>query len=253
MPPSRPPSDTSRAALLLRKAHSLAGVLPVGVFIVCHLWANAKALQGQDAFDGAVQTIWRLPYLPVLELAVLLPLAYHAAYGLTLVVRARYNVGRYPLSRNWMFALQRASGVLALAFIGFHLYGYWLPLRLGRTAAEDLYPMLCAGLSSARAGVPLVGLAYVLGIAACAFHLANGLWGFCVSWGITVSRQAQRAAGVLFGIAGLVVFVLGANTAVYFATGARLALPSSSRTPAAAGSCGGPAGPAHGAASSGGR
>jgi succinate dehydrogenase / fumarate reductase, cytochrome b subunit len=63
---------------------------------------------------------------------------------------------------------------------------------------------------------------YIVGIAASVFHLANGLWGFCFSWGITVSRRAQRSAATVFGLLGLVLFLLGANTAIYFATGSEL-------------------------------
>ena len=48
---------------------------------------------------------------------------------------------------------------------------------------------------------------------------ANGLWGFCFSWGITVSRRSQRLAASAFGLVGLAVFFLGLNTVVHFATG----------------------------------
>jgi succinate dehydrogenase / fumarate reductase cytochrome b subunit len=56
------------------------------------------------------------------------------------------------------------------------------------------------------------------------FHLANGLWGFCLTWGLTVTVRAQRAAATVFGLLGLLLFVIGANTAIYFATGSRIAI-----------------------------
>jgi succinate dehydrogenase / fumarate reductase cytochrome b subunit len=37
-----------------------------------------------------------------------------------------------------------------------------------------------------------------------------------------VSRRAQATAAWVFGLAGLVIFLLGANTVLYFATGAKL-------------------------------
>jgi succinate dehydrogenase/fumarate reductase cytochrome b subunit len=116
-----------------------------------------------------------------------------------------------------MYTFQRTSGLIAFAFIAFHLYSYWWQKVAGKMDASQFYPALCADLSSTVGGVPLVGLFYLLGIAACAFHLANGLWGFCCSWGITLSRRAQRMSATVFGLAGIAIFLLGANTVIYFA------------------------------------
>jgi len=44
----------SRTGFYLRRLHSLSGVLPVGVFLVEHLWTNATVLGGQRPFDEAV-------------------------------------------------------------------------------------------------------------------------------------------------------------------------------------------------------
>jgi succinate dehydrogenase / fumarate reductase cytochrome b subunit len=223
-----------RRAFLMRKLHSLTGVVPVGGFMVFHLWTNARALKGQESFDEAVRGIHDLPYLPVLEIGlILLPLAFHALYGVKLALEARTNVSRYPYNRNWMFVAQRVTGLVALVFIVWHLQALWLQKWLGKLAAEAFYPALCESLSSTNMGLPLNALAYLFGIAACVFHFTNGLWGFCFSWGLTVSRRAQRISATVFGLAGVVLFFLGANTAIYFATGARIAVfgvPSSSQT-----------------------
>ncbi|WP_437305996.1 succinate dehydrogenase [Sorangium sp. So ce388] len=219
--PARSLSSQSRRSFLLRKLHSLTGALPVGGFLLFHFWTNAKALQGQERFDAAVSEISHMPYLPVLEIGlVVLPLAFHAIYGVKLALEGRPNVGRYTYSRNWMYTMQRVTGLLAFAFISLHLWQYWAQKWLGRMAPEDFYPRLCASMSSTVGGVPVMALVYIFGIAASVFHFANGLWGFCFSWGVTVSRRAQRTAAVVFGLVGLVIFALGANTVVYFATGA---------------------------------
>src|ERR1043165_4990348 len=226
--------DRSRRPFLLRKLHSLTGVVPVGGFLVFHLWTNATALQGQARFDEAVAGINHMPYVAILEWGViLLPLAFHALYGVKLALEGKPNVGHYTFSRNWMYTLQRISGILALAFIGFHLWEYWGQKTLGRMTPEQFCPSLCANMSSTVKGVPVVALVYILGIAATVFHFANGLWGFCFSWGITVSRRAQRLSATAFGIVGVLLFMVGANTAIYFATGARFAVfgvPAHSRT-----------------------
>ncbi len=216
--------DSSRRPFLLRKLHSLSGVVPVGAFLLFHLWTNATALQGQERYDDAVAGISHMPFVGVVEvLAIFLPLGFHALYGVKIALEGRPNLKAYPLARNWMYVLQRVTGIAAFAFICFHLWEYWFQKQIGRLAPSDFYPTLCANLSSTLGGVPAVALVYLLGIAACVFHFTNGLWGFCFSWGITVSRRAQRLSATVFGLAGVVLFLLGANTAIYFATGSRLA------------------------------
>jgi succinate dehydrogenase/fumarate reductase cytochrome b subunit (b558 family) len=218
---------------LLRKLHSLSGVVPVGGFMVFHLWTNAKALSGQQPFDAAVSEINHMAYLPVLEAGILVPLAFHALYGIKLAIDGKPNVGAYGYARNWMYVLQRVTGVLSLLFIGFHLWEYRVQKALGLMQPSAFYPTLSAHLSSTTAGVPLVALVYILGIAAACFHFANGLWGFCASWGILLTRRSQRLAGAVFGAVGVLVFLLGANTTLYFATGSRFFFPSSTSQDAA--------------------
>jgi succinate dehydrogenase/fumarate reductase cytochrome b subunit (b558 family) len=230
--------DKSRRPYLWRKLHSLTGVLPVGGFMVFHLFENSRAMQGQAQFDEAVSGINHMPYLPVLEAGILLPLLFHAGYGVKLALEAKPNALGYTYTRNWMYTLQRITGFLALAFILFHLWEYWGQKLLGKLAVDQFYPRLCSNMASTVGGVPAVALVYILGIAACTFHFANGLWGFCFSWGITVSRRSQQLAAVAFGLLGVVVFVLGANTAIYFATGSRFpAVLLSSEAAAGARTC----------------
>lgn len=211
----------------MRKLHSLSGIAPVGLFMLVHLWTNAKALRGQAAFDEAVGEINHLPYLPILEAAILLPLAFHAAYGVKLALEARPNVGAYPWARNWMYTLQRVTGGVALLFLLFHLWEFRVQKALGAMPASAFYPTLCAHLSSTIVGVPLVAIVYLVGLSACVFHFANGVWGFLCSWGVTVSLRSQRLGAILAGALGLAVFVLGVNTTLYFATGSRTFLPTS--------------------------
>ncbi len=215
-----------------RKLHSLTGVVPLGVFLLLHLWTNAKSLQGKQAFDEAVAELGQLPYLVLVELLLIaVPLLLHAAIGLKLTLEARPNVGRYPTTRNWMYLLQRLSGVVTLAFIAYHLYALRIQVALGKLDKADFFDELCSSMSATMGpGIPVVALVYLLGVAASAMHFSNGLYGFCFSWGITRSRRATRLASGAFGLLGLAWFVLGANTVIYFATGTRLMWP----TPASA-------------------
>lgn len=214
-----------RRRFLLRKLHSLTGVVPLGLFLLVHLFTNARALAGEDSFQHAVQDLSSTPYLLLVELGgVLLPLLFHAGYGVVLAFEGRPNVARYNGNRNWMYTAQRVTGILAFAFIGWHLWQFWFQKVAGKMAPEQFYGALCEKLSTPIGGVPLTALGYVFGIAACVFHFANGLWGFCASWGITPTRRSQRISATVFGVVGAIVFLLGANTAIYFATGSKIAI-----------------------------
>jgi len=218
----------------MRKLHSLSGVVPLGVFLVMHLATTSHAVQGQAKFETALRESRGSPYTLVAQIVfVLLPLSFHALYGIKLSLEPRHNTGAYPHSRNWMYVAQRLTGILALAFIVWHVMELWLPSARGELVEENVYPTLCQDLSATRFGLPLPALGYVFGIAATVFHFANGLWGFCVSYGITTSRRAQRLSATVFGVAGVALFMVGANTAIYFATGARIAVfgvPAGART-----------------------
>jgi succinate dehydrogenase/fumarate reductase cytochrome b subunit (b558 family) len=230
----------SRGAFVLRKLHSLSGVVPVGVFLVEHLWTNAKALGGQQEFGRAVAEIQALPFLPFIEVfGIFLPLAFHALYGVYLALRSKANVRLYPYAKNWLYTLQRVSGALALVFIGWHLYEYRVQKWLFGMQGDAFYDVLSAHLSATVFSIPVMAIVYLTGIAVTVFHFANGLWGFCASWGISVSRAAQRRVAWACGALGIALFVLGANTVLFFATGSRLYVPNDYVTPkGVTGDCG---------------
>ena len=210
---------------MLRKLFSLTGVIPIGVFLVIHLWTYSSALDGRHAFDAALEGSTQTPYAWAVEaLLIWLPLLFHGAYGIVLSFEARPNLLKYPYGRNWAYLWQRVSGVLALAFIGYHTYTFRIPLATGALQPQDLFASLCGSLSTTvQYGVPLVAVGYLIGIAAICYHFANGLVGFCFSWGITVSQRATRRVAGLCGLLAIVLFAMGANLVLYFATGSRLA------------------------------
>ncbi|CAN5523541.1 succinate dehydrogenase cytochrome B558 [soil metagenome] len=205
---------------LLRKLHSLTGVIPVGAFLVEHLWTNASALRGQRAFDEAVDTIQALPALPVIELfTIVLPLAFHAGYGVILLRESRPNVDRYPHGKNWLYLLQRITGVLTLLFVMWHLWEIRIQKWLFGMSSHSFFPVLTAHLSSTWHGVPVLALVYIAGISAAVFHFSNGLWGFATSWGIVTSRAAMSRVRIAGAALGVVLFLMGESTVLYFATG----------------------------------
>jgi succinate dehydrogenase/fumarate reductase cytochrome b subunit (b558 family) len=161
------------------------------------------------------------PLLVLLEvLFVYLPLMFHAGYGVKIILEGRPNPLSYRFAKNWGHLMQRVTGLVALAFISVHVFQFRVPVLLGQLEPTDLFSTQCASLSSTVwGGVPVNAAAYLVGVAACAFHFSNGLYGFCFSWGITPSERGARIASTAFGLMGLLLFAYGALTVIYFATG----------------------------------
>lgn len=195
----------------------------MGVFLVEHLWTNASALGGREPFDHAVDQIQRMPALPFIEVGgIFLPLAFHALYGIKLATEARPNALTYVHGKNWLYLLQRVTGVLTLLFLCAHLWEFRVQKWLFGMTSHGFYDALQAHLSATSYGVQLYALAYVVGLGSAVFHFGNGIVGFCLSWGLVVSRRSQRL--VAFGATALSVclFLLGFSTIVFFSTGTRL-------------------------------
>lgn len=63
---------------------------------------------------------------------------------------------------------------------------------------------------------PLMLVFYILGIVSAAFHLANGLWSFLVSWGITQSNKSQRIATYVTLLIFVVLAIVGVAAILAF-------------------------------------
>src|SRR5688572_3353042 len=91
-----------------RKAFELSGLVPIGAFLVDHLYTNFQIVGpgGPQRFDRIVVDLQTNPIVIYLEIfAIALPLLYHAAYGLFVAAIARPNAGEYGYLRNWTFVL----------------------------------------------------------------------------------------------------------------------------------------------------
>ncbi len=206
-----------RTYFLLRKLHSLTGIIPLGLFLLAHLYINSGALLGECSFTEGVRRVNTLPYVHYIELfGIILPLAFHGALGAWMaVVGARYNSMQYNYARNWWYLVQRLTGLLLIFFVGWHLWDTVIAKLLGEIRLEGFYGHLSRGMSADMVFLAL----FVVGTVAASFHLSNGLWGFCASWGLLQSRKAQRAGSWAFGLLGLVLVVAWINIVFHFATG----------------------------------
>lgn len=186
-----------------KRLFGLTGVVPVGAFVVFHLFANARSLAGPAAYDAELAALRRTPLVVWLELfLIVLPLAFHSAYGLASALRGGLNVARYPYARNWLYVLQRLSGLVALVFIAYHYYEFRLAEWLfGRTVD---FRAVASDLAQ-----PAVLAFYAVGVTAVAFHLAQGLWHFAVDFGLVVGPRARSQATAALAFVFAAVLGLG--------------------------------------------
>jgi succinate dehydrogenase / fumarate reductase cytochrome b subunit len=191
---------------LLRRLHSLLGLLPVGAFLIFHLWENSQSRFGAERYnEQVVAALKGMNYLPLMEIFVIaLPLLFHAGYGLVISTQMRPELVRYPYSRNWLYWMQRISGIGILLFLLLHvgmtrIQGMWDP-----NITDDLFAHMQALLTQPW----MLGI-YVLGLLLSVFHLANGLASMAIVWGLTTSVRAQRLFGWVCVLIGLLLAAMG--------------------------------------------
>lgn len=199
-----------RHQFLIYRLFSLAGLLPVGAFLVVHLLTNASVLAGPGVFQSRVDLIHSLgPLLPVVEWAfIFLPMIFHAAVGMAIISGGMPNVGSYTYSGNIRYTLQRVTGMIAFAFILWHI---WQLHAMGKPLGGGAFdPHHAASSASVALRPMLVAVLYVIGVLSAVYHFANGLWSLGITWGIWTSPAAMRranylsiAVGVALGAAGL--------------------------------------------------
>lgn len=190
---------------LLRRLHSLTGIVPIGAFLVEHIISNYEAVNGPLAYAQQVKFLNALPLVRFLEWGfIFIPLAYHMLYGIYIWLRGKSNVVYYPWAGNWMYVAQRWTGLIAFAYICQHVYrqrfsGVSLPEHPGaafhKVQMELAHPWMLAF--------------YIIAMAATCWHFAYGVWLFAAKWGITPGDKARRNFGYVCTALGIVLAVLG--------------------------------------------
>jgi len=192
-----------------RRLHSLLGIIPVGLFLTQHLIVNHFATQGEEAFNNASNFMGNLPFVLFLEWFVIyIPLMFHAFYGVYIAFTSSNNVKKFGTFRNWMYVLQRFTGVFLVIFIAWHIYETRWQKAMG---TEVDFNMMHNILSN-----PWMLAFYIVGVISATFHLANGVWSFLVSWGITQSPKSQQVVTYVTLIIFVVLSVIGIRALLAF-------------------------------------
>ena len=214
------PSFLARNEFLIRRLHSLSGLVPVGAYMVVHLLTNASILGSDKLFQQNVYRIHSLgPALPLIEwIFIFLPLIFHAVIGVVIVKGGLPNHNAYAYTSNIRYSLQRASGMIAFLFIFwhvFHMHGWfhadwWVNSVATPLGGASFHPFNAT--SSAAEAIQqsvLVPICYAIGVLACVYHLANGIWTMGITWGVWVSPAAQQRANWLAIALGIGLAMVG--------------------------------------------
>jgi succinate dehydrogenase / fumarate reductase cytochrome b subunit len=216
---SSPPNFLNRNDFLIRRLHSLSGLIPVGGYMVIHLLVNASVLERPATFQNQVYGIHSFgALLPFLEWTfIFIPILFHAIVGVAIVAGGLPNTHQYPYEANYRYTLQRATGIIAFLFIAihvFHMHGWfhadvWLKHVVQPFGGGQFRPYNATSTAGeALQGIVIV-IIYLVGMLSCVFHLANGLWTMGITWGVWTSERAQRRALAVCGVFGVLLAAVG--------------------------------------------
>jgi succinate dehydrogenase / fumarate reductase cytochrome b subunit len=176
----------------------------VGAFLALHLYANASASRGAEAYDETARRLQELPLAVFLEIVlVVLPIVFHGVYGLFVAaVEPAGGQGSGP-GRRGLAVFQRATGILLFAFLLFHLWTTRL-VQIRDHESLDLFRLMQALYAS-----PWIRAFYVAGLLGATAHLSAGLWSFADAWGLASGRRARIVAGAAAAVVFAVLSAMG--------------------------------------------
>ncbi len=244
------PGFMTRHYFLLRRLHSLSGILPIGVFLINHLLTNSTIAWGlvnsrasQNVAPGTIEQVGEMtarrvgtfqhevsfindmPFLVLIEVTLWVSIAFHAILGVYFARTGKSNTTRYAYQDNWRYSLQRLTGYIAIFYIFYHV----ATLRWGwtfmsptdeawtHTQAASTFSLALRGQVSGISAAGLaVSLFYFVGVTASVYHLANGFWTAAITWGLTVSEAAQRRWGYVCAGLGAGLMLLAWSSLIGF-------------------------------------
>ena len=178
-------------SFLLGKLFSLVGIVPLGFYVIAHLYQNMRSLGGEHAFNQHLADSHSQPMIvPITILVIWIPIAFHGIYGLIAMSKARPNLQKFPFFENLKYIVQRLSAIGLLLFIPAHVFKTRIEPQL-EGEILDFHHMV-EGLHE-----PLTLAVYLLGVLGVAYHLANGIWQASIGWGLVTSERGMQRIQVL--------------------------------------------------------
>src|SRR3989338_6619443 len=132
------------------------------------MFSNSFIVKGPAAYNEIIEGLSGLPYVIWIGiLFIYIPILYHAFYGFYVMITGKNNLAWYPYRENILYSLQRWTGFIAFAYIGYHFYHTrGVNLLYGTEVSYERMKFL---MSDVR-----VFWFYIVGLAAVMFHFANG-------------------------------------------------------------------------------
>lgn len=157
----------------LRRLHGITGIFPVGYFLLYHLREGASFSSSGMAYG--LLLLW-------------LPLLFHSLYGIFITYEGSMNICSYGYLRNYMYFLQRLTGIFIFIFLIGHVY----LMKTGSFENTLFYNFFLFS-----------------GVVLAIFHFANGFFGFLIDMGATVGEKAQKVAVALSFVAFVIFAAYG--------------------------------------------
>lgn len=213
-----------RHYFLIRRLHSLSGILPIGLFVIAHLFTNAQMIwpDGGTMFQHEVDFIHSIPGLLIIEISLWLSIAFHAGFGIWITMTGRSNARHYRFTDNWRYTAQRVTGIIALVFIFLHIatlrwrldiFGWFTPFYGRDPLGGEIVGEIGHDVDGVPMSMPLTAYAlqiswlvvvfYTVGAMSAVYHWCNGLWTAAITWGLTISAPSMKRWGYV--CAGLFV------------------------------------------------
>ncbi|MFA4875189.1 MAG: hypothetical protein WC690_07585 [bacterium] len=179
------------------------GLILCVAYVVFFLVPFSSILGGDAAFTHFMTTAGEVPLLGWVEaLFVGVPLIFHIAFGLMIMHGGQINIFSYAYYKNWMYALERVTGLILIPFALYHIYATKLAFMWsGRYLdAKVMHSILTPAWSKSL---------YIAGIVCAAFYFGNGMAGGLNAWGIAATRRSRTAAAIAGWVLTLVLAAWG--------------------------------------------
>jgi len=200
------PATRPDSSYLLRKLHSLSGIIPVGAFLAEHFWSNSAALVSAQKYNDVSQELQTIPFRPFVEWAAIF--CRFVSRRVRHIHLATRQVERIGLSLGRELALH-VSAIHRIDRICVHCVAL---VYRALAHARTFNVRVCGGRFVASA----VSHFFVIGIVASSFHLGVGIWNFLCKWGLAATVRAQRAAGQLGALIGVTFSIVGILIVISF-------------------------------------
>jgi len=143
---------------------------------------------------------WMLVALLLLRFDYTSVSAISLLFGFVAISAGVVEIGVLMLARGWWKLIH---ALVAFLFIAWHVWSTRMQYYF--YGAEITYDFMRAIMTD-----PLRFGFFLVGVLASVFHFTNGIWTFCITWGITVGQRAQRTVRAV----AMVFFLVMYGTAV---------------------------------------